>query len=71
LTGASDCSQRYSEIPNPGGLDPIARAEFLHSWYFQDERFYADLAETLRGAVDRAVVAGRSKGDGATMSLEA
>jgi len=66
-----DCSHRFSEIPNPGGLDPIARAEFSHSWYFQDEKFYADLAETLRGAVDRAVVAGRSKGDGATLNLEA
>ena len=30
-----DCSQRFSEIPDPGGLDPIARAEFSHSGIFR------------------------------------
>jgi len=66
-----DCSQRYNAIPNPGGLNPIAHAEFSHGWYFQDANFYADLAETLRGAIDRTVVAGRTQGDGATLNLPA
>jgi Alpha/beta hydrolase of unknown function (DUF900) len=66
-----DCSQRYNAIPNPGGLDPIAHAEFSHGWYFQDDNFYADLAQTLSGAIDRTVVAGRTKGEGATLNLVA
>jgi hypothetical protein len=64
-----DCSARYNATPNPG-LDPISRAAFSHDWYFQDSRFYADLAQTLSGAVDRTVIAGRTQ-QGLSLSLPA
>jgi len=54
-----DCTGRYQNLEPPDRLDPIKVAEFSHSWYFGDARFYADLAQTLRGALDRSVVAGR------------
>ena len=59
-----DCSDRYAALPDPDPLNPIKTAEFSHSWYFDDAHFYRDLAQTLKGAVDRNVVAGRGA-DGA------
>ena len=41
-----------------------------HSWYFSDQLFYADLAKTLEGSVDRTVIAGRGViPDSATQTL--
>jgi hypothetical protein len=63
-----DCSAHFDTIHLPGG-DLINVASWSHSWYFTDTKFYADLAETLRGAVDRTVVAGRGEGPGKTLTL--
>jgi hypothetical protein len=64
-----DCSLRYEAIPNPDPLNPIKTAEFSHSWYFSDVNFYRDLAQTLRGAVDRNVVAKRTVEADGTLAL--
>jgi esterase/lipase superfamily enzyme len=53
-----DCSAHFDKIRRPGD-DPEAALLWSHSWYFSDEVFYADLAQTLQGSVDRTVVAGR------------
>jgi esterase/lipase superfamily enzyme len=53
-----DCSAHFNKIRRQGD-DPEAALLWSHSWYFADEIFYADLAQTLRGAVDRTVIAGR------------
>jgi pimeloyl-ACP methyl ester carboxylesterase len=55
-----DCSDRYKSLPDPAPDNPIEIAEFSHSWYFTDANFYRDLAQTLRGSVDRNVVSGRT-----------
>ena len=60
-----NCSDRFEALPDPDPLNPIKTAEFSHSWYFSDANFYRDLAQTLKGAVDRNVVAKRTAGDGA------
>ena len=57
-----NCSARYDSLPPPDPLNPIKTAEYSHSWYFGDANFFRDLAETLRGAVDRNVVAKRTVG---------
>lgn len=63
-----DCSAHFATIRRPSdGLE--AAASWSHSWYFADQNFYADLAETLSGAVDRAVVTGRTPGPGRTLNL--
>ena len=54
-----DCSRHFETIRRPGD-DPLAEASWSHGWYFTDQNFYSDFAETLRGAVDRVVIAGRS-----------
>jgi esterase/lipase superfamily enzyme len=64
-----DCSSHFETIRRPGD-NPVAAASFSHSWYFTDVNFLADLAETLRGAVDRTVVAGRTPGSGQTLILQ-
>jgi Alpha/beta hydrolase of unknown function (DUF900) len=64
-----DCSDRYEALPDPDPLNPIKTAEYSHSWYFSDANFYRDLAQTLRGAVDRNVVAARTGPDGMTLGL--
>ncbi len=64
-----DCSLRYDAIPDPDPLNPIKTAEFSHSWYFSDVNFYCDLAQTLRGAVDRNVVAKRTPEADGTLAL--
>jgi hypothetical protein len=61
-----DCSARYETLPEEG---PLATAELSHSWYFADANFYRDLAQTLRGAVDRNKVAMRTPGDGGALGL--
>ena len=66
-----DCSSWFEITYGAEGLDPIARAELSHSWYFGDARFYADLAATLRGTVDRTVAASRGVGVGRTLTLSA
>ncbi len=59
-----DCSAHYNALPGPGGLSQS------HSWYFTDATFHGDLAETLRGSMDRTVVPGRTLGlDGRTLVL--
>jgi pimeloyl-ACP methyl ester carboxylesterase len=66
-----DCTDRYKQVLGNGSLDhPIKTLEFSHGWYFSDTNFYADLAQTLLGAVDRIVVAGRKSGEGRTLNLE-
>ena len=64
-----DCSAHFDTIRRPGD-DPIAAASWSHSWYFTDAKFYADLAETLLGAVDRIVIADRGIGPGKTLTLK-
>ena len=64
-----DCSPRYASIPDPDPLNPIKTAEFSHSWCFSDALFYRDLAQTLRGAVDRNVVAKRTVEADGTLAL--
>ena len=64
-----DCSPRYEAIPDPDPLNPIKTVEFSHSWYFNDPLFYRDLAQTLRGAVDRNVVAKRTVEADGTLAL--
>lgn len=59
-----DCSTHYNALPGPKDLSQS------HSWYFTDATFHADLAETLRGSMDRTVVPGRTLGlDGHTLVL--
>ena len=64
-----DCSARFATTRRPGD-SPAAAASWSHSWYFADANFYADLAEVLRGAVDRSVIAGRVAGPGRTFTLK-
>lgn len=54
-----DCSAHFDKIRRPGD-SPEAALLWSHSWYFADQVFYADLAQTLQGSVDRTVIAGRS-----------
>jgi hypothetical protein len=63
-----DCTARCASITRSD--DPIAAASFSHSWYFADQNFYADLAQTLLGAVDRTVIFGRGVGVGNTLTLK-
>jgi pimeloyl-ACP methyl ester carboxylesterase len=64
-----DCSRHFETIRRPGD-NPLAQASWSHGWYFTDQDFYSDFAETLRGAVDRVVIAGRSPGSGRTLVLK-
>jgi hypothetical protein len=68
-TANVNCSDRYEALPPRDPLNPITDAEYSHSWYFTDANFFRDLAQTLRGAVDRNVVAKRSVGDGGALGL--
>ena len=54
-----DCSAHFETIRHPGD-DPETALRWSHSWYFTDPTFYADLAQTLSGALDRTVVADRT-----------
>jgi pimeloyl-ACP methyl ester carboxylesterase len=63
-----DCSPHFDTIRRPGD-NPIAAASWSHGWYFTDAHFHTDLAETLRGAVDRTVIANRGVGPGNTLTL--
>jgi len=62
-----DCSKHFDTLARPAEINPIS---FSHSWYFKDATFYVDLAETLRGAVDRTVITGRTPGQGRTLNLK-
>jgi esterase/lipase superfamily enzyme len=64
-----DCSSHFSTIRRPGD-DVAAALSWSHSWYFSDANFYADLAETLLGAVDRGVIPGRTLISGNTFQLK-
>ena len=64
-----NCSDRYKALPDPDPLNPIKTAANSHSWYFSDANFYRDLAQTLKGAVDRNVVALRTVGAGGALGL--
>ncbi len=64
-----DCSSRYAALPDADPANPIKTAEFSHSWYFSDANFYRDLAQTLKGAVDRNVVALRTVGASGALGL--
>jgi esterase/lipase superfamily enzyme len=63
-----DCSAHFDTIRRTGDL--AAAASWSHSWYFTDEKFYLDLAQTLLGALDRSVIAGRGAGPGNTFTLQ-
>lgn len=64
-----DCSAHFDKIRRPGD-GPEAALLWSHSWYFDDQVFYGDLAQTLQGAVDRDVIAGRGNNlDSATKTL--
>lgn len=64
-----DCSKRYEALPSGGPLAIVKTAEASHSWYFGDENFYRDLAQTLKGSVDRSVVAKRTVGADGGLAL--
>jgi hypothetical protein len=64
-----DCSAHFDTIRRPGD-SLIDAASWSHSWYFVEGNFYADLAETLLGAVDRIVIADRGIGPGKTLTLK-
>jgi esterase/lipase superfamily enzyme len=55
-----NCSDRYDALTRDNPLAIVSDAAYSHSWYFKDAVFMRDLAQTLRGAVDRNVVARRS-----------
>jgi pimeloyl-ACP methyl ester carboxylesterase len=63
-----DCSAHFASLPPPAG-GPTVTVPWSHSWYFTDARFHADLAATLRGAIDRAVIPTRQPGPGNTLIL--
>ena len=63
-----DCSAHFASLPPPPG-GPMATIPWSHGWYFADATFHADLAATLRGAVDRTVIATRQPGPGDTLIL--
>ena len=66
-----DCSARYAAV-RPPNIDGAEAVVYSHNWYFSDSRFYADLAQTLLGALDRRVVPGRlPAADGRTLILSA
>ncbi len=64
-----DCSARFAIVRRPDD-NPVAAASWSHCWYFADQNFFSDFAETLRGAVDRTVIAGRGTGSGKTLTLK-
>jgi hypothetical protein len=64
-----DCSSHFNTIRRSGD-GPVEAASWSHSWYFTDTTFYADLAQTLLGAIDRAVIAERGIGPGKTFILK-
>jgi hypothetical protein len=64
-----DCSAHFDKIRRPGDSLEAALL-WSHSWYFSDQVFYVDLAQTLQGSVDRTVIAGRGViPDSATQTL--
>ncbi|MDI9847930.1 alpha/beta fold hydrolase [Rhodoblastus sp. 17X3] len=65
-----NCSAHFETLTPPAS-DPLSVARFSHSWYFTDPQFYADLAQTLIGAQDRLVVAGRGRDDEGNLTLGA
>ncbi len=58
-----DCSQRYQAFDAAGGTAAVI-GDASHSWYFHDQVWMKDLAATLRGDVDRNLIAGRSPASG-------
>jgi esterase/lipase superfamily enzyme len=62
-----NCSAHFAAIARPADTSELL---WSHSWYFVDTNFFTDLAETLLGAVDRAVVADRGTGVGQTFILK-
>jgi hypothetical protein len=63
-----DCTAHFATTHAPAG-GPIDAAAWSHGWYLTDPKFYTDLAQTLIGAVDRAVVADRGIGPDRTLTL--
>lgn len=54
-----DCSARYAKVP--GRTFKTISGMPSHSWYLEDEKWYEDLAYTLRGDLDRYVIPTRRK----------
>lgn len=46
-----DCGPRFKAVPDRALL--IIDGNITHSWYLEDEVWYADLAQTLSGSTDR------------------
>jgi pimeloyl-ACP methyl ester carboxylesterase len=59
-----DCSARYQQLEAAGELGGVI-GDPTHSWYFHDDRWYVDLAQALRGKIDRNQIAGRAPVSGA------
>ncbi|WP_158809149.1 alpha/beta hydrolase [Beijerinckia sp. L45] len=64
-----DCTDHFKTLKAPA--DAAASISFSHSWWFDDKVFYADLAATLAGTVDRTAVPGRIVATDGGLSLEA
>lgn len=58
-----DCSNYFHQTFGSSNLTP-AYATLSHSWQFADKTFHADLAVTLRGAIDRLLIPTRKKDTG-------
>jgi pimeloyl-ACP methyl ester carboxylesterase len=58
-----DCSKRYLAF-SASGQSATVIGDKTHSWYFHDQVWMNDLAATLRGDVDRNLIAGRTSAPG-------
>jgi pimeloyl-ACP methyl ester carboxylesterase len=54
-----DCGPRYLAVPDR--RFQVIDGLVSHSWYLEDPRWYDDLAHTLRGTLDRALIPGRQQ----------
>ena len=54
-----NCSERYENLVAAGKLNNVI-GDKSHSWYFHDDRWYADLAATISGKIDRNAVPTRN-----------
>jgi hypothetical protein len=61
-----DCGDYFRTLEDPGLFKEIP---FSHAWYFGNEHFAQDLAETLRGDVDRNYIDTRTLGPRGKLEL--
>lgn len=54
-----DCGPRYAAVPNRQLVE--IHGMLSHSWYLEDQVWYDDLADTLKGQIDRNAIPSRTK----------